>query len=71
MNKLKNCPLCGGEAELFKQGGLFRTTKFDTYYVECNDCGVQMGVRENLTSQDVIKKWNRRYAGSGGKEVEE
>lgn len=52
MEKLKPCPFCGGEAELY-----------ENYYHGCNiyclECGVEF---ECDSKEEAIEAWNRRVS---------
>ena len=56
--EIKNCPFCGGEAEL-RHGSLEKTS-----YVRCVKCGAKtdpIDVKPILCSDDeAIKRWNER-----------
>ena len=55
MKKLKRCPFCGGEAEIFY--GI--TYGFRALYEpRCIKCECWIGVYE--TEEQAIKSWNRR-----------
>lgn len=55
--KLKRCPFCGGEAELYVENGVTARCKF------CN-CGtpfkMDCGYSKKSAIEIVIEKWNRR-----------
>ena len=50
--KLKPCPFCGGEVDLFK--GV--DGSWSTWIIEC-DCGIEMRF---LSKEEAIEVWNRR-----------
>ena len=54
-NELKNCPFCGGKADvvLYTIYG-----KVKSYFVYCQRCGCQS--RDYSTKQNAKKAWNRR-----------
>lgn len=76
MNKLENCPYCGGEAALFPQGcGLASTSDiWRKFALRCKKCGAEpfetIEVRARIDADgnvvvsgnrdEVIEKWNRR-----------
>lgn len=51
--KLKPCPFCGGKAELHSQD-----TPIGMSYIECRECGVQMGGGNDA---EALKQWNNRH----------
>lgn len=57
MNDLKNCPFCGGKAEMVKTQRCGR-------YVTCVDCGCRTGEMETDYAGSAYDKaaeaWNRR-----------
>lgn len=57
--KLKRCPFCGGEAELFK---IPVPPYPDKYYVRCNnpDCKVAVHTYRGGTAEETIEEWNWR-----------
>ena len=58
-NKLKPCPFCGGEAEMFDH---FRIAKCKTYRyfrVGCKECDLRFP-KFAATKENAIKAWNRR-----------
>lgn len=61
MEKLKPCPLCGGEAEYEYQSGNFGYTP-DTHIVKCKCCGLSLSMsnRYDNLKDAVIARWNRR-----------
>ena len=48
--KLKPCPFCGSDAQLFSEIFIF---------VCCTHCTVDLGGFENIN--DAVKKWNTRW----------
>lgn len=50
-NRLKSCPFCGGEAELYQ-------TYNGCYQVECHKCGARSCIEKK--KENVISKWNER-----------
>lgn len=50
-NKLKPCPFCGGEAELYQ-------TYNGCYQVECHKCGARSCIEKK--KENVISNWNMR-----------
>ena len=59
MDKLKPCPFCGGEAELFKDQHDTLKIGYD-YFVWCCDVECNGGTDEYTKSDLAIKKWNTR-----------
>ena len=56
MEKLKPCPFCGGETEVFKDmASLFFPEKFNVW---CKKCGVH--TLEFRKRKEAIKVWNKR-----------
>ena len=60
--KLKNCPFCGGKAEIkYVQSGW---SYENTAYVKCNNCKATGGVIEDHNCgnhfKEAIDKWNHR-----------
>ena len=47
MDKLKKCPFCGGEAEIF--------------WVICKECTAE--TKDFDTKEEAIEAWNRRVEG--------
>ena len=58
MDKLKPCPFCGGEAELYEDDC---SSKF---YVCCEACGCSTAL--HWREEYVIEVWNRRVEENGG-----
>ena len=54
--ELKTCPFCDGEAATCKD------LDDDTYYVQCQGCGVSTPLRDSL--KGAIEIWNRRKVNS-------
>ena len=52
MDELKPCPFCGGDATLWREGGVDRP-----YHILCG-CGGRVGWFE--TREEAIAAWNRR-----------
>ena len=50
MEKLKCCPFCGGDAQLYYENGYND--------IQCNECGSKSGIRED--ENEVIALWNTR-----------
>lgn len=52
--KLKKCPICGGDAEMYqgKYQGL------DTFYVSCTGCGAQTDYE--YAEEFAAELWNER-----------
>ena len=57
--KLKPCPFCGGEAELYEDG------IFSGAFVYCKKCGTLKGYY--LETEKAIEAWNRRGSDDSGK----
>lgn len=55
MEKLKKCPFCGGEAEIYEQKHREYPSAF---YVFCTVCGIRQ--RDRNDEERAIKEWNRR-----------
>ena len=59
-DELKRCPLCGGEAGVFRRhvkGGLNNYQ----YFVRCKRCKVApMVYGINFKKKEAIEEWNRR-----------
>lgn len=53
--ELKPCPFCGGKAKLHSKG-----TPFGGSYIDCLECGVQMGGGNDA---EALKQWNNRHEG--------
>ena len=66
MSELKNCPFCGGEAEvrvhhMYEHGKLYSPeTAKKEYYVQCLGCATQCGAIEHETEAEAVAAWNRR-----------
>lgn len=71
MNKLKTCPLCGGETILVQQQSGFSLAL--DFSIICLDCGMEFKIRRHPTSnfaeyindpgkaaKEVIEMFNRR-----------
>ena len=54
--KLKPCPFCGGEAEMFS----WQAHINDEYHLNlvCTTCGA--GFQDVSSKEDALKAWNRR-----------
>lgn len=66
--KIKNCPFCGGEAEVVEGRHMDGNMHYDEYHVKCTKCGAMTGkyvtggyYGEWNTERDAIAAWNRRY----------
>jgi hypothetical protein len=60
MNKLKLCPLCGGEAKLFTQRNQYEPNGCYVTHVSCSKCNhstQKYGVL-NKESTLAVKEWN-------------
>ena len=55
--KLKSCPFCGGEVELFKMVSE-SDKELECWYAICKECAVQ--TRNCSTKAEVSQAWNRR-----------
>lgn len=73
MEKLKNCPLCGGEVMLCQLSSGYAI--MPEYSIVCLECGVEFRIKHNPTdnmvqyvndpakaARDTIEKFNRRAA---------
>lgn len=60
--KLRECPFCGGKAEVSAMGWKCKDGK-DRYFIECCKCGTRCGFKA-LPINQAIEKWNRRYTPS-------
>lgn len=65
MEKLKNCPFCGGKADFEKKDNYSAHT---FYRVVCRDCGCGTycdedgyGYEDNPGKQKAAEIWNRRH----------
>ena len=56
MKELKNCPFCGGKAEI-----IIFNYEYGTVTVRCTneDCDITMG-KAFFTDEEAINHWNRR-----------
>lgn len=54
MTKLRKCPFCGGEAEIYV------SDVTDRAVVYCADCDAQIGIKQN--EQEAIEAWNKRVS---------
>ena len=57
--KLKPCPFCKGEVELWKYSEAIKCRFI------CKKCKVEVEFPRGLDSKDCIKKWNRRDTQNG------
>lgn len=70
MNKLKDCPLCGGETILCKESSMYTIPQFS---IICLGCGIEFKMRYDPTANgsqyiidpkkaaiDIIEKFNSR-----------
>lgn len=63
--KIKNCPFCGGKAELHTNRQLHYASQKEvlTYMVGCpriqGGCNANIGMFD--TEEEAINAWNRRY----------
>ena len=59
-DKLKHCPFCGGEAELFEIKGVGNDML--AYMVGCTEsnCEIRPSVQKEPDKEGTIKLWNRR-----------
>lgn len=56
--KLKRCPFCGGEADLFSWSQIPLTYQ---YGIECRECHTLFQINQyDTTMQETIDKWNTR-----------
>ena len=61
--KLKNCPFCGGKAEIkYVQSGW---SYENTAYIKCNNCGatsqhLNITYREEELVNRIVDMWNKR-----------
>lgn len=58
MGKLKKCPFCGGEADIYERGDDFLVYKRKCYSVFCKSC--KCGTQYENTEKEAIVDWNRR-----------
>lgn len=52
MTELKNCPFCGGEAEIWV------SDVSDRAVIYCRGCDAQIPIKPN--EEEAIEAWNRR-----------
>ena len=52
---LKNCPFCGGEAEM-----VVYTNYNDDYAVRCTKCGATVPIWRE-TREEAARQWNKRF----------
>lgn len=61
MERLKRCPFCGGESELFQDDGYLvkdgRKLNEKMFFVWCAECTALVA---GNTEQEVVEAWNRR-----------
>jgi Lar family restriction alleviation protein len=59
-DKLKPCPFCGGEAELFEIKGA--NSDLIAYMVGCieGSCEIRPSIQKQLDKEGTIELWNRR-----------
>lgn len=56
--KLKRCPFCGGEADLFSWAQIPLNYQ---YGIECRECHTLFQINQyDTTMQETIEKWNTR-----------
>ena len=55
--KLRNCPFCGGEAEL-EINGLY-------WDVNCKRCLANVGAYKCYNKKQAVEAWNKRVADTG------
>ena len=53
--KLRNCPFCGGDAEIVKEDQFGRLR----FFVTCLGCGIETP-RTAMTKEKAAEAWNRR-----------
>ena len=67
-SELKPCPFCGSD-NVFVQCMVYMLEGYKRHYVECYDCGADVGVIKNPngtfgafyeTKQQAIDAWNQR-----------
>ena len=57
MANLRNCPLCGGVAEMELLTGYIEANVPDEYFIVCSNCGCGVG---GANEQEAIELWNNR-----------
>ena len=55
MANLRNCPLCGGVAEMELLTGYIEANVPDEYFVVCSNCGCGVG---GANEQEALELWN-------------
>ena len=64
--KIKNCPFCGGKAEVIEATHPDGNMHYDECHVQCTECGARTreftmnGYYGWHTEDDAITAWNRR-----------
>lgn len=57
MEKLKECPFCGGEA--YQPVNMeWSDNVYDDWVIDCKECGARVF---NVTPEEVVTSWNTRY----------
>ena len=59
MDKLRECPFCGGEAEIVHVKMLY-VPKFHEFRVACTKCFAHIEKTEK-TKEKAVEKWNTRH----------
>ena len=57
MANLRNCPLCGGIAEMELLVGYVEANIPDEYFIVCSNCGCGVS---GTNEQEVMELWNSR-----------
>lgn len=58
MEKLKDCPFCGGKAQMWTSGN--QHANYTEYRVCCMKCHVTQAGQWYYTEKDAVTAWNRR-----------
>ena len=66
--KIKNCPCCGGEADIFKENYFLKELfKKEEVWVQCTECGLSTSrydkdvVVDNKNGEEwAVSRWNNR-----------